>query len=349
MSAANQDARQRWSRSAMTAFERLPLPYPIIVILVGVLGAAEQLLELRIATQLGLTNAVSQAITFVVILLYTLMSLRFLKQKALSALFDLRPAVLIGDEAYDRHVQRMVGARWGVELGLVAAATGIVVPLLMLDADLMNAVIGEWSGRAIFMLAFMLFTWALLGWLLLSLGYASIRQARALGALAHCPLAFNIYDPSNLFPFGRLSLWHGLVITGLVMIPLILLGMPTQAGFLVVGVSIISLLAVFIPLWGVHEQISNAKAKALGAMNSQLFEVQAQWLNPLNHSADESKRLSDRINMLLTLRKVAAESPNWPFKSEAALVRAVIAAASPIIYFFLNQLILRFLLPGFIR
>jgi hypothetical protein len=349
MSAANQDARQRWSRSAMIAFERLPLPYPIIVILVGVLGAAEQVLELRFSVGQGNSNAVSQAITFVVILVYTLMSLRFLKQKALSALFDLRPAVLISDEAYDRHVQRMLSTRRGVELGLVAAATGIVVPLLMLDADLMNAVIGKLGARAIFMLAFMVLTWAFLGWLLLSLGYASIRQARALGALAHCPLAFNIYDPSSLFPFGRLSLWHGLVITGLVMIPLILLGMPTQAGFLVVGVSIISLLAVFIPLWGVHEQISSAKAKALSAMNSQLFEVQAQWLNPLNHSADESKRMSDRINMLLTLRKVASESPSWPFKSEAALVRAVIAAASPLIYFFVNQLILRFLLSGGIR
>jgi hypothetical protein len=349
MSAANQDIRQRWSRSAMVAFERLPLPYPIIVTLVGVLGAVEQVFELRLRAGLGHSNAVNQAITFVVILVYALLSLRFLKQKALGALFDLRPAVLISDEAYDRHVQWMVGARWGVELGLIAAATAIVVPLFMLEADLINAVVRELSARAIFILAFMVFTWVLLGWLLLSLVYASIRQARALGALAHCPLAFNIYDPSNLFPFGRLSLWHGLVITGLVMIPLILLGMPTQAGFLVIGVSIISLLAVFIPLWGVHEQIGSVKAKALSAMNSQLLDIQAQWLNPLNHSTDESKRLSDRINMLLTLRKVIDDSPSWPFKSEAALVRAVIAAASPVIYFFVNQLILRFLLPGLIR
>jgi hypothetical protein len=347
MSAANQDARQRWSRSAMTAFERLPVPYLIIVILVGMLGAAEQVLELRFETQLGRGNAVSQSITFVVILVYTLMSLRFLKQKALSALFDLRPAVLISDEAYDRYVQWMVCARWGIELGLVAAATGIAVPLIVMDVDLMNAISGQLGAWA--MLAFIVFIWVLLGWLLLSLVYASIRQARALGALARCPLAFNVYDPANLFPFGRLSLWHGLIITGLAMIPLILLGMPTQAGFLVLGVSVVSLLAVFIPLWGVHEQIGSAKAKALRVMNHQLFEVQAQWLDPQNHGTDESKRMSDRINMLLTLRKVVAESPSWPFKSEAALVRAVIAAASPIIYFFLNQLILRFLLPGFTR
>jgi len=349
MSAANQDARQRWARSAMVAFERLPLPYPIIVILVGVLATAEQALELRFSAGQGSPNAVSEAIVFVAILVYTLMSLRFLKQKALSALFDLRPAVLISDEAYDRYVRWMLSARSGVEVGLIAAATVIVAPLFMQETDLINAVIGNSSIGAIIVLAFMVLTWVVLGWSLLSLGYASVRQARALDALAHCPLTFNVYDPSNLFPFGRLSLWHGLVITGLAMIPLILLGMPTHAGFLVVGVSIISLLAVFIPLWGVHEQIGSAKAKALSAMGSQLFEVQAQWLDPLAHSADESKRMSDRINMLLTLRTVIAESPSWPFRSEAALVRAVIAAASPVIYFFVNQLILRFVISGGIR
>jgi hypothetical protein len=125
--------------------------------------------------------------------------------------------------------------------------------------------------------------------------------------------------------------------------------MPSRAGFLVIGFSVIGLAAVFIPLWGVHEQIGSAKAKALNAMSQQLLDIQTQWLNPLNHSADESKRMSDRINMLLTLRKVIDDSPNWPFRSEAAIVRAAIAAASPLIYFILNQLILKFLLPGLIR
>ena len=53
--------------------------------------------------------------------------------------------------------------------------------------------------------------------------------------------------------------------------------------------------------------------------------------------------------MLLTLRKVIDDSPNWPFRSEAALVRAVIAAASPLIYFILNQLILKIPASGVIR
>jgi hypothetical protein len=242
----------------------------------------------------------------------------------------------------------MVSAKWSVEIGLLACSTGIVALLFGLgQSDLMN--LGGGLPASLFLGAFMALTYVLLGWLLLSLIYATIRQARALGALARCPLAVNVYHPANLFPFGRLSVWHGVAIVGLVMIPLLILGMPSRAGFLVIGFSAIGLAAVFIPLWGVHEQIGNAKAKALDGMNQQLLDVQTQWLNPSNLGADELKRLTDRINMLLTLRKVVAEAPSWPFKNEAALVRAVIAAASPLIYFILNQLILKFLLTGSLR
>ena len=334
----------------MLALERIPIPYPLLVALVGLMAAVEQMLEYSTAVQMGalMPNPLSQATVFVVLFVYILIVLRILKRAALGALVELRPSVFISDEAYDRHVYQMVNASWGIEVGLLVCSIVIVVLLFgVAGSDLM--ILGGGFPASLPLKGFMAFTYVFLGWLLLSLIYATIRQARALGALAHCPLEVNVYHPANLFPFGRLSVWHGVAIVGLVMIPLLILGMPSRAGFLVIGFSAIGLAAVFIPLWGVHEQISHAKAKALNTMSQQLFDVQTQWLDPLNHSTDESKRLSDRINMLLTLRKVIAESPNWPFKSEAALVRAAIAATSPLIYFFINQLILRFLLSGLIR
>ena len=346
---ANQAVRRNWSGWAMLALERIPIPYPLLVALVGLMAAVEQMLEYSTAVQMGalMPNPLSQATVFVVLFVYILIVLRILKRAALGALVELRPSVFISDEAYDRHVYQMVNASWGIEAGLLVCSIVIVVLLFgVAGSDLM--ILGGGFPASLPLKAFMAFTYVFLGWLLLSLIYATIRQARALGALAHCPLEVNVYHPANLFPFGRLSVWHGMAIVGLVMIPLLILGMPSRAGFLVIGFSAIGLAAVFIPLWGVHEQISHAKAKALNTMSQQLFDVQTQWLDPLNHSTDESKRLSDRINMLLTLRKVIAESPNWPFKSEAALVRAAIAATSPLIYFFINQLILRFLLSGLI-
>ena len=107
------------------------------------------------------------------------------------------------------------------------------------------------------------------------------------------------------------------MITGLALIPLILLGIPTQAGYLVVGFSVLSLLAVFIPLWGVHEQMGNAKAKLLQVMNQQLLDDQTQWLNADIAGATELQRLSERIGILLQLRKMVSEAPSWPFRNEA--------------------------------
>ena len=327
---ANQAVRRNWSGWAMLALERIPIPYPLLVALVGLMAAVEQMLEYSVAVQMGavMPNPLGQATVFVVLFVYILIVLRMLKRAALGALMELRMSVFISDEAYDRHAYQMVSARWGIEVGLLVCSIVIVVLLFgVAGSDLM--ILGGGFPASLPLKAFMAFTYVFLGWLLLSLIYATIRQARALGALARCPLEVNVYHPANLFPFGRLSVWHGVAIVGLVMIPLLILGMPSRAGFLVIGFSIIGLAAVFIPLWGVHEQIGNAKAKALNAMSQQLLEVQARWLDPLNHSADESKRLSDRINMLLTLRKVIAESPSWPFKSEAAIVRAVDCGRQP--------------------
>jgi hypothetical protein len=347
---ANQAVRRNWSGWAMLALERIPIPYPLLMALVGVMAAAEQMLEYSVAVQMGalMPNPLGQATVFVTLFVYILVVLRMLKRAALGALMELRTSVFISDEAYDRHAHQMVSARWGIEVALLVSSIVIVALLFgVAGSDLM--ILGGGFPASLPLKAFMAFTYVFLGWLLLSLIYATIRQARALGALARCPLEVNVYHPANLFPFGRLSVWHGVAIVGLVMIPLLILGMPSRAGFLVIGFSVIGLAAVFIPLWGVHDQISHAKAKALNTMSQQLLEVQTQWLDALNHNADESKRLSDRINMLLTLRKVIDDSPSWPFRSEAALVRAVIAAASPLVYFVLNQLLLRFVLSGGVR
>jgi hypothetical protein len=39
------------------------------------------------------------------------------------------------------------------------------------------------------------------------------------------------------------------------------------------------------------------------------------------------------------------DAPSWPFKSEAAVVRAVLATTSPLIYFALNQFLLTLIAP----
>ena len=189
--------------------------------------------------------------------------------------------------------------------------------------------------------------YVLLGWLLLSLAYAGVRHAQALSALAGAPLRVNAFDPSNLLPFGRLSLLHSLSVAGAILIPLILRGPPTQVtGYLVTLLSVASLLAIFIPLWGVHRQIVNAKGAVSANIYEQLYEIQETLLHGTNVDAQTLKMLADRTGTLVNLRKTLLEAPSWPFRSEAALVRATLAATSPLIYFIINRLIQIYLLPG---
>ncbi len=339
MNDANQVIHQpSWSPPAGAALGRFHIPYAVVVLLLAALVAAEQLLELKLSAGLARPNAVRQAVTFVIMLVYLLLSLHLLRTKALQTLLNLRPIVLIDDEAYDRYARLMLRARPAISLALLVIAAALGVALVLLDAELVAAVSPRPAAWAILLV--LTLTWTAMAWLLLALLYVSIRQAQALGGLARCPLAINIYDPSRLLPFGRLSLWHGLVITGLAFIPLILLGMPTQAGYLVVGFSVLSLLSVFIPLWGVHEQMSNAKTEVLQVINRQLLDDQTRWLDAAGTGQHEP--LAARIDMLLKLRKMATDAPSWPFRSEAAVARAALAAASPLIYFILNQLILKF-------
>ena len=158
MSAANHDTHQRWSRPPRIALGRFHLPYPVIVIVLGALVTAEQVLELRLSAELARPNATRQAITFVIMLVYFLLSMHLLRRKALGALLDLRAAVLISDEEYDRHARSMVEPRVGVELALLAAAAGIGVPLIVMDRELVNLVARQ-AGA-----------WALLGLISLTVG-----------------------------------------------------------------------------------------------------------------------------------------------------------------------------------
>lgn len=60
--------------------------------------------------------------------------------------------------------------------------------------------------------------------------YTSIRNAAALSALARQPLQVNVFDPTPLLPFGRISLVQSLAFVGIFLIPLIIVAPPCAGG-----------------------------------------------------------------------------------------------------------------------
>ncbi|MDH7485231.1 MAG: hypothetical protein QHJ81_03025 [Anaerolineae bacterium] len=342
------DNIQRWSRWATFALERLPLPYALVVALAALMALAEQVLEYSLddPTFSRLTSAaVARLLVYPLMAIYILLFLRILKVWAVKALAELRPTVLVSDRVYDEHVRRMVGGDWRIELALLIFVTAIVLNMfLVLRSDLLNS--QKTLPSSLPVAAFITANYIFLGWLLLTQVYCSIRHAVALRALAQRPLVVNVFDPVNLLPFGRLSLLHSLPNMGVILIPLIIFGPPTEAGYLVIAFSLVGLLALFIPLWGVHKQIGQAKGRVVTSIHEQLTAIQNALLHGTKTGNFSSvAEMADRTDALAALRKMIQESPNWPFKDTAEVARAILAVASPLIYFILNEIIRAYLLP----
>ncbi len=338
----------RWSQWIGTILDRWPLPYWLLVLLAGLISAAGQGFEyfFRDPGFQHLSSDTTGALVFVGLVIYMLTHLRILRREAVLELAKLRPSVSVDDATYDLHVSHMLRADRRVELLLLivsVALSGIV--FLAPPQEILTPARSIPGGMAI--AAFVVFSYVLLGWLLLTFAYAAVRYAQGLGGLARCQLTVNAFDPTNLLPFGRLGLIYSMAPVGLALIPLIVLGPPKQVGaYLFLGVSLSSFFLLFIPLWGVHRQIAGAKQAILLSVHAHLLEVQKEILGPVGLDGAQLKAITDRATMMSALRKQALDAPSWPFRGSAGTLRAVIVTASPVIYFLLNQLILAYVFPA---
>jgi len=344
-----QPSRNPYVGCSFLALERLPVPFPLLVIIFGGYALAEQLVEYQTsdaALRLPIREAMAQGGVIVIMILYILIYLRILKGRSVSGLERLRPAVKISDEEFQLHARRMLNASPLVESILLIASIGVVALLFMGGEG------GSTINRpdqplpdSLLLALFMASAYVLLGWLLLSVVYTSVRYARELRALATKPLEVNIFDPMNLLPFGDLSLMHSLSAAGLFVIPMILNGPPTRAGYLVFGISLISLAALFIPLYGVHRQMDNAREQALDQIYVRLMKAHDSLLGSTNLPSDELADLTNRTSLLVSLRDLVMKSPSWPFRDVASLLRASLAVASPFIVYILQRLIDAYVTP----
>lgn len=341
-----------WAQVRMTWLDRLPLPYWAIVLAVLLLGAAsiglEALLKLRLSASWGLQERqdLIEAVATLLVVLYIITHLRVIKQMAIRGLTQLRPVVKIDDKDYERLATRMIRANGWIELVLLLAAIGLVIVLLVLPPDGVRRLPHQGLGDILTLLVIL--SYYLVAFTsLLNLVYAGIRHALALGVLAQQPLVVNVFDSAALLPFGRLSLVQSLAFVGVFLIPLVILGPPKEGGWLVIGLSTLSLGALFVPLWGVHQQIARERERVLTHICADLLTIQGALRTEPPATVEQLKALADRTEVLMTFRKHVLSGPSWPFRDFGAVMRAIVAAASPLIYLVLNQLIQTYLFPFF--
>lgn len=178
------------------------------------------------------------------------------------------------------------------------------------------------------------------GWAGLSLIYLTVRLGRALGELCREPLAVDVFDTSNLLPLGNIALAGALAPAGIIVILLLGLGQPNHwiSWTVLVLAAVASLLALLLPLRGVHRQMSDAKDRVLADLNARIADVYAE-ISRGTLGMPEIAALNGRTNTLVPLRKTVHEMTTWPFADTVAFGRAVLIASAPLIYTVLSELI----------
>lgn len=344
-----------WGRWATVGLQRVPVSHPAIVAGVGIITLIEQVVEysLRDPTFSDLTLEVLLSLLAVpAMCVYTLIALRALKSGTITALQDLRTEVQVTDAEYGRHVRQMLRIDRTTEALLLVVSAIIVIGLLVLARAPTPTSAGQsYLPSAPLTALFILATYTLLGWLLLLLVYTSVRLGRELDRFAQRPLNVNVFDPTNLLPFGRLSLLHSMTLVGLIFVLVVPLGRPTELVdyLVIVLLSLGSLLSLILPLRGVRRQMSTAKNEMLERLNRQFHDVHAALENVGELETAEVEELLKRADALARLRTMVRSAPTWPFRTVYAGVRAGIAAMTPLIYFILNEVLRAFVLPALTR
>jgi len=187
--------------------------------------------------------------------------------------------------------------------------------------------------------------YTVIGWAVLTLVHATFRRARALGSLSAERLDIDVFDTSNLLPLGNIALATSLAPAGIVVIMLFGFGIPTApvSWGLLVLVTIASLVALLLPLRGIHRQMDVAKEGALSTINANLRQVYEQVSVDKQVTTEEAARFNNRTTTLVNLRKTVGEMTTWPFRDTLALGRAVLVATAPLIYTVITELIKAFL------
>lgn len=328
---------------------QISIPPPIFISVAVVIVAAGQLTEDLIDSQpmqmlppifLGRRWAV------VAVVLYMLVIARVVDRTVQGALPSLERVLRVDAAKFRWYVERMRPADVRLNVLLLALSAVIVValfPVLGLDLPVTNDPV---TDQRIYLPAnvpesiLILAGYTVVGWAGLSLLYLTDRVGRALGRLTQEPLKVEVFDTTNLQPIGNIALAGSLAPAGVIVIMLLGLGRPTTwlSWTILLIAAVASVLALLLPLRGIHRQMSETKESVLAQLSARIGRVYEEVSRGPIGTA-EPTGTGERASTLIALRKTVSEMTTWPFADTVAFGRAVLIASAPLIYTVLSELI----------
>ena len=267
-------------------------------------------------------------------------------RSATRSLAAVRSVVDIKQELFDRYTDRMAHTSPAIDAGLFVVS-GLISSLLfvVLGSDLL---LGDPVTKAGHKLPadqvaalLIVVSYTIVGWTFLRLLYIAGRSARILGQLSRERLRINVFDTSDLIPFGNIALVIALAPTASIIILVAGLGTPQS----VVGWSVLvmatvaTLVALLLPLRGVHRQMADAKEACGDEDERANCRAVRDAFRPAAWRRREAARIGSSVGALIPLRKTIQEMTTWPFRNTVAFGRALLIASAPLIYTFLSELI----------
>lgn len=318
----------------------------VVIVGIGLVVAGQVAEDLADSPRLEMLPPVFSAPrwTVIAVVAYMLLITRVVDRTVQRAIPSIERVMKADPATVRGYVERLRPVEVSANLALLAASAIIVTTLFVglgLDMPVTTA-----TGAPLFLPASPLAALAVLagytvvGWAGLSLIYMTARLGRGLGALCREPLAVDVFDTSNLLPLGNIALAGALAPAGIIVIMLLGLGQPTHwiSWTVLLLAAIASLLALLLPLRGVHRQMSDTKDAVLADLNGRLAEIYDEVRrSPL--ASPETPGLNGRTNTLIPLRKTVGEMTTWPFADTVAFGRAILIASAPLIYTVLSELI----------
>jgi hypothetical protein len=336
--------------------ERLARLSPAIVIVAAVaLVVAGQLAEdLADSQPVQLLSPLSaiRRWTLIVAVVYMLAISHIVDRLVVQSLTALDRLVRLKPEKFAQYMAQMRGPGLAIETAMLAAS-GFLVAFIFVLLRTSLPIDDPVTRTPMFLPAnglealAVLVQYALVGWAVLTLVWNTVRRARALGRLSREPLQVDVFDTTNLLPLGNIALATALAPAGVIVILLFGFGAPSSpiSWTLLVLVSIASLVALLLPLRGIHGQMEGAKDLALSDINSRLRDCYTELKEETARTAaDNLATLRNRVATLVDLRHTVNETTTWPFRDTIALGRAVLIAIAPLIYTIVNELIKLFVL-----
>ena len=328
---------------------RITIPPPVFIFVAVGIVAAGQLTEDLIDSppwQMLPPLFFSRRWAVVAAVLYMLVIARVVDRTVQGALPSLERVLRIDADRFRTYVGRMQPADVRFNLWLLVVSAVIVIalfPVLGLDLPVTN---DPATNRPVFLPAnlpesiVILAGYTVVGWAGLSLLYLTDRVGRALGRLTREPLEIDVFDTTNLQPIGNIALAGSLAPAGVIVIMLLGLGRPNTwlSWTILLVAAVASLLALLLPLRGIHRQMSEAKEAVLAHLNARIGRVYEEVSRgPIG--AAEPPGTGERASTLIALRKTVSEMTTWPFADTVAFGRAVLIASAPLIYTVLSELI----------